>query len=124
MRSSEDDDEEETMNNRTRRARKRIRELAKGIVLSPIRTASTIAPMPQAVASVLKDATLNALDLAVDEGAFSALFAYHDDFQCSVLKSNFSDLPTVAFCSQLSLIAKNIGVLSPKKMALSSMLRP
>ena len=54
---------------RQARIRQRVGELAKRIVLAPIRTASNISPMPKAVAAVLKDATLNTLDLAVDEGA-------------------------------------------------------
>jgi len=75
--NSNNDDEADDVNNnnnnsnlnRRRRARRRIQELAKMIVLKPIRTATTIAPMPQAIAEVLKDATLNAVDMAVDEGA-------------------------------------------------------
>jgi len=51
-------------NNRRRRLRKRVREIAKNIVVKPI---SYAAPMPQAVASVLKDATLRAVDMAVEE---------------------------------------------------------
>ena len=48
--------------------RQRIRELAVSMVRKPIQTATTMAPMPQAIATVLKDATMNAVDMAVDEG--------------------------------------------------------
>lgn len=57
---------------RQARMRQRVSELARRIVIAPIRrtTAFSISsrPMPQAVAAVLKDATLKTLDLAVDEG--------------------------------------------------------
>lgn len=56
---------------RTRRIRERVADLARRIVLVPIKTASSITPMPQAVASVLKDATLNAVDMAVEEGSLT-----------------------------------------------------
>ena len=75
-RSSNEEDPHDNNNNnsssssssRQRRMRQRIRELAKNVVWKPIQTATTIAPMPQAIATVLKDATLNAVDMAVDEG--------------------------------------------------------
>ena len=67
--SSEDDNEDETASNLRSRARKRISKLARQIVLKPLQTATSIAPMPKAIAAVLKDATLNAVDLAVDEGS-------------------------------------------------------
>lgn len=69
--TSSKEDEDEVSNSRRRRARQRIRELARKIVLKPIQTATTIAPMPQAIAEVLKDATLNAVDMAVDDGEWS-----------------------------------------------------
>jgi len=76
VRSSEEDDQEhETVGSRRKRARKRIADLARRIILSPIQTASSIAPMPKAIAAVLKDATLNAVDLAVEEGA-SGMFLF------------------------------------------------
>lgn len=53
---------------RRQRIRERVSDLARRIVLAPIHAASSITPMPQAVASVLKDATLNAVDMAVEEG--------------------------------------------------------
>jgi hypothetical protein len=45
---------------------KMVSHLARKMVMQPIRTAANVTPMPQAVASVLKDATLNALDMAVE----------------------------------------------------------
>lgn len=44
--------------------RKRISTLARNLVIKPL---SYAAPMPQAIGAVLKDATLGAIDLAVDE---------------------------------------------------------
>jgi hypothetical protein len=55
---------------RMSRVRSRVKDLARRMVSVPIHVASTITPMPQAVAAVLKDATLNAVDLAVEEGLF------------------------------------------------------
>ena len=65
------EDESSAASSRRRRMRKRVADLARMIVLAPIKTASSISPMPQAVASVLKDATLNAVDLAVEEGEYT-----------------------------------------------------
>ena len=78
-RSSEEDQHNDSDNNsssssssssssRQRRMRQRIQEVAKNVVWKPILTATTIAPMPQAIATVLKEATLGAVDMAVDEG--------------------------------------------------------
>jgi hypothetical protein len=64
----DDPNEGSSSHNRRQRIRKRVSELARRIVQAPINAASSITPMPQAVASVLKDATLNAVDLAVEEG--------------------------------------------------------
>jgi hypothetical protein len=50
------------------RIRDRVKYLARKMVTVPINVASSISPMPQAVASVLKDATLGAVDMAVEEG--------------------------------------------------------
>jgi hypothetical protein len=50
--------------NRRRRMRKRVRELARNVVAKPL---SYAAPMPQAVAAVLRDATMKAVDMAVEE---------------------------------------------------------
>ena len=71
----EDDDQEdsETSTNsgrRLSRVRNRVKDLARRMVQVPIHVASSISPMPQAIAEVLKDATLNAVDLAVDEGMY------------------------------------------------------
>ena len=49
---------------RRQRIRKRVTDLARRMVIRPI---SNAAPLPQAIASVLKDATLNAVDMAVEE---------------------------------------------------------
>ena len=57
------EDEEDEMSRRAR-IRRRVTELARNIIIKPI---SYAAPMPQAIASVLKDATLGALDMAVEE---------------------------------------------------------
>ena len=53
------------------RIRDRVKHLARKMVTVPINVATSITPMPQAVASVLKDATLGAVDLAVEEGESS-----------------------------------------------------
>ena len=68
------DDEETPTNSQRRlaRVRNRVKDLARKMVQVPIHVASSITPMPQAVAAVLKDATLNAVDLAVEEGKFCA----------------------------------------------------
>jgi hypothetical protein len=71
--SNDDDehDEDDTPTNSQRRlarVRNRVSDLARKMVQVPIHVASSITPMPQAVAAVLKDATLNAVDLAVEEG--------------------------------------------------------
>lgn len=50
--------------NRRRRMRKRVRELARNVVAKPLSYAT---PMPQAVAAVLRDATMKAVDMAVEE---------------------------------------------------------
>jgi hypothetical protein len=50
------------------RIRDRVKDLARKMVTVPINVASSITPMPQAVASVLKDATFGAVDMAVEEG--------------------------------------------------------
>jgi hypothetical protein len=72
QRDSDRDDERSSNNNnnssRQGSMRQRIRELAVSMVRKPIQTATTLAPMPQAIATVLKDATMNAVDMAVDEG--------------------------------------------------------
>jgi hypothetical protein len=68
-----DDDETETPTNSQRRlarVRNRVKDLARKMVQVPIHVASSITPMPQAVAAVLKDATFNAVDLAVEEGMY------------------------------------------------------
>lgn len=49
---------------RRKRMRDRVKEIARNVVAKPIAYA---APMPQAVAAVLKDATMKAVDMAVDE---------------------------------------------------------
>ena len=67
----DDHDDDETPTNSQRRlarVRSRVTDLARKMVQVPIHVASSITPMPQAVAAVLKDATLNAADLAVEEG--------------------------------------------------------
>ena len=72
----DDHDDDETPTNSQRglsRVRNRVKELARKMVQVPIHVASSITPMPQAVAAVLKDATLNAVDLAVEEGMYSYL---------------------------------------------------
>jgi hypothetical protein len=61
-----DDDETETPTN----SQRRVKDLARKMVQVPIHVASSITPMPQAVAAVLKDATFNAVDLAVEEGMY------------------------------------------------------
>ena len=69
-----DHDLDETPTNSQRRlsrVRNRVKDLARKMVQVPIHVASSITPMPQAVAAVLKDATLNAVDLAVEEGMYS-----------------------------------------------------
>lgn len=70
------DDDESPTNSQRRlsRVRNRVKELARKMVQVPIHVASSITPMPQAVAAVLKDATLNAVDLAVEEGMYSGSF--------------------------------------------------
>lgn len=50
--------------NRRRRIQQRVASLARNLVIKPISYAT---PMPQAIASVLKDATLSAVDMAVEE---------------------------------------------------------
>jgi hypothetical protein len=73
----DDHDDDETPTNSQRRlsrVRNRVKELARKMVQVPIHVASSITPMPQAVAAVLKDATLNAVDLAVEEGMYSSSF--------------------------------------------------
>jgi hypothetical protein len=62
---------------RSPRIRERVKDLARKMVAVPINVASSITPMPQAVASVLKDATLNAVDLAVEEGMLLQIFIPH-----------------------------------------------
>ena len=64
--SSEDEPGHEGISetSRKQRIRDRVSRLAKSIVLRPI---STAAPMPRAILEVLKDATLGAVELAVDE---------------------------------------------------------
>ena len=49
---------------RQRKIRKKVRDLAHTFVVRPI---VSTAPLPRAIASVLKDATLSAVDMAVDE---------------------------------------------------------
>jgi hypothetical protein len=63
---------------RLSRVRSRVKDLARKMVSVPIHVASTITPMPHAVAAVLKDATLNAVDLAVEEGTFYDVFTSSD----------------------------------------------
>jgi hypothetical protein len=53
---------------RLSRVRSRVKDLARKMVQVPIHVASTITPMPQAIAAVLKDTTFNAVDMAVEEG--------------------------------------------------------
>ena len=60
MNDNDDDDNKEKQNRR--RLRKRVMELAKTMVLTPISYAS-----PLNVGAVLSDATLNAVDMAVDD---------------------------------------------------------
>jgi hypothetical protein len=69
-----DDDTPTNSQRRLARVRNRVTDLARKMVQVPIHVASSITPMPQAVAAVLKDATLNAVDLAVEEGMKSAMF--------------------------------------------------
>lgn len=62
--SNSDTDEEENGNiNRRQRIRQRVSGLVKNIVIKPI----SAVPLPTAVATILKDATLDAVDLAVEE---------------------------------------------------------
>jgi len=49
---------------RQQRIRKRVAEMARKVVFNPLANA---APMPKAVAAVLKDATMKAVDMAVEE---------------------------------------------------------
>ena len=77
--------------------------MAQKIVMKPLQTATTIAPMPQAIAEVLKDATLNAVDLAVDEGqlidaVFSCFFVWLAHL-VAFSESNHCLLPQ--FCRQI-----------------------
>jgi hypothetical protein len=64
--SDEKDDESSfsSDSNRRKNIRNRVASLARNMVLKPI---SYAAPMPQAIGAVLKDATMGAIDMAVDE---------------------------------------------------------
>ncbi|CAB9499981.1 Polyketide cyclase / dehydrase and lipid transport [Seminavis robusta] len=55
--SGEEDEEEEAIGNRRQLLRRRVKSLAKQM----------ISPMPKAIAHVLRDATMDAVDLAVEE---------------------------------------------------------
>ena len=59
--TSEESQEEET---RRKKIRKKVRELANTFVVRPI---VSTAPLPRAIAMVLKDATLSAVDMALEE---------------------------------------------------------
>jgi hypothetical protein len=63
---NEYDNDEEPAGESTRslKIRERVASLARNMVIKPL---SYAAPMPQAIGAVLKDATLGAIDMAVDE---------------------------------------------------------
>lgn len=90
-----DDDEEETeTNSRRNRIRKRISEWAQTIALKNTRKRASNAAMlamPQAVAAVIKDATLNAVEIAMEEmmRSSSKSSRYKDDANSYKRKNAF-----------------------------------
>lgn len=61
---SDSNDEEEEERQELRNIRRKVKQLANNFVVRPI--VSTV-PLPRAIASVLKDATVGAVDMAVEE---------------------------------------------------------
>ena len=62
--NDDDDEEEEEDLSRRTKLRRRVTQLARNMVVRPLSTAYN---MPHTIAEVLRDATVNAVDLAVDE---------------------------------------------------------
>jgi hypothetical protein len=94
---------------RRKRIRTRIAELARNVMIKPLASA---APMPAAIAALLKDATINAVDMAVDE-VTSRRFS-----SASAITNDISDLVNDAFAPMEASLLEMDRALEKAKISL------